>query len=113
MLPTHASVDTDVYVENIMSEMIDPSKYVVMGHVVNAYDDKREVVLRAQIAFFDRTNPVGDLPVSILRKDTTVFFDPHESKQVRVELLNEGPPPEGALRREPMLRIRRVREWTY
>ncbi len=103
----------EIQVESVRIETQSPGNYWLVGTVRNTTSEAREVTLRAQIVFFDRAAPEGDLPVALLRKDRTEILRAGEAREVRVTLLNEGTPPRGDLRLEPLLRIRRQRLWNY
>ena len=90
-----------------------PGKFLVTGTLQNPSPEAREVVVRGQLTFYDQSVPPGDIPLFILRKDTTLILKPSGSQSVEVPLINEGGLPRGALRIEPMLRVRRQRVWNY
>ena len=88
-------------------------RYFLEGLIENTTEDPREVVVRAQLSFFERGVPAGDVPVFILRKDLTLILKPGEGREMKIPLVDEGTRPKTALRIEPMLRVRRQREWVY
>ena len=88
-----------------------PFQYKVIGEVINKTAEAREVVLRAQVVFFDQSSPKGDIPVHVLRKDMTVILRGSEKRNVAAVLFQEGHPPDVRYRIEPELRIRRTRLW--
>ncbi|MCI0597439.1 MAG: hypothetical protein L0Z48_13015, partial [candidate division Zixibacteria bacterium] len=100
-----------INVEGVRATVISPARYELTGNVTNTSEDAREVTLRAQITFYDRTAPKGDLPLDYLRKDITEVLRPGENRAVRVVLLRSGAPLHDAVRLEPFLRIRRQRVW--
>ncbi len=90
-----------------------PDHYYVLGEVTNTTDKTREVILRAQVVFYDKAVPKGDLPVMVLRKDMTLILKSKEHKELRIPILKEGFLPRLDLRVEPELRLRRQRIWNY
>ncbi len=90
-----------------------PFQYKVQGTVVNETDHDREVVLRAEAVMYDETAPKGDLPVRVLRKDTTVILKAAEKRNVEITLIHEGRMPDVRFRVEPVLRVRRQRLWIF
>jgi hypothetical protein len=96
-----------------MLEQEPPDHYYVLGSVTNTTDKTREVILRAQVLFYDKAVPKGDLPVIVLRKDMTLILKPREKKELRIPILKEGFLPRLDLRVEPQLRLRRQRVWNY
>ena len=88
-------------------------RYSLEGKAVNTTEEPREVILRGIISFFDRSAPPGDIPVMSLQKDVTIILKSHEERDLSFEMINEGAKPQGALRTEPLIRIRRERVWKY
>ena len=103
----------EVAIGDISAESRTPNRYVLHGTVTNVVGDPREVILRAQIAFYDRTAPAGDLPLSVLRKDLTLILKSGESRKVTISMFREGTSMKGAIRMVPSIRVRRQREWNY
>ena len=103
----------EVSIKDILSREIAPLRYELSFQITNTTSDVREVTLRSQIELFDRSAPVGDLPVNILRKDQTMVLRAGESRDVMVHFVGEGPTPKGDLRVSPLVRIRRQRVWNY
>ncbi len=103
----------EIRIENVAADEKPPYGYWLRGSVSNQTDNPREVILRAQVAIFDKNSPPGDLPVRILRKDITIILKPREAKNAEVEFFNKGVLPKTDLRIEPLLRLRRQRIWNY
>ncbi len=101
----------EVSVDNVSLQQTQPFQYKVTGKVVNATEEPREVVLRAQAVFYDETAPKGDLPIRVLRKDITLVLRASETREVQAVLFEEGRLPDVRFRVEPELRIRRQRLW--
>ena len=102
-----------VTVSEVSSSRLAEDRFMVAGTVLNTSDEKREVVLRAQIAFYDTGAPVGDVPVMVLRKDVSIILKPKDEFETEVLLIHEGVFPKTALRQVPTFRVRRDREWKY
>lgn len=111
--PPSFSSPLNIDIHDVEAELLGPGKYLVRGSIFNGSDTPREITLRAQVTLYDRTSPKGDKPVSIIRKDFIIVLRTEETRELKISLLNEGTLPKGALRIEPMLRIRREREWMY
>ena len=105
--------DGEISIQGITYLVHSPHRYEVIGSMKNETEEPREVVYRAQLTFYEKTAPVGDKPAFLVRKDVTIILRPGERKKIRTVLLAEGTPPKGALRAEPILRIRRQRPWNY
>lgn len=90
-----------------------PDHYYVLGSATNTTGKTREVILRAQVLFYDKAVPKGDLPVIVLRKDVTLILKPQEKRELRIPILKEGFLPRLDLRVESQLRLRRQRVWNY
>lgn len=103
----------EIVIDGISLEQDPPDHYYVIGTVVNATNEPREVILRAQVLFYDNAVPKGDLPVIVLRKDKTMILKAQEKKTLRIPILKEGVLPRLDLRVEPQLRLRRQRVWNY
>ena len=103
----------EIQIEQTAVQEIPPDRYEMTALVRNKSTDSREVVLRAQLFFFDEASPPGDIPLMILRKDETIVLKNEESRMVRIRLINEGTLPKSRLRLEPEIRIRRQRPWNY
>lgn len=103
----------EIAIENVAVERKTSSQYVLSATVINQSPEPREVILRAQISFYDKAAPKGDLPVAVLRKDVTVVLRKEENRRLAVDLVEEGPKEKGSIRLEPSLRIRRQRPWSY
>lgn len=103
----------EIQIESISMEEKSVHHYVLTGQVINSSASPRDVILRAQVSFYDRAAPKGDLPVMVLRKDMNIVLRAGESRKVEATFLNEGDAPRGAVRAEPALRIRRQRPWSY
>lgn len=88
-------------------------RYSLSAPVTNTTGDPREVTLRGLISFYDRTSPMGDIPVMQLRKDITLILRPGEERQIDMNMIAEGSLPAGALRKEALVRLRRQRVWHY
>ena len=104
---------SEIQVEAVRVDDQSPSKYILKGTLVNCTIDSREVIYLAQISFYEKAAPSGDLPASILRKNGSVVLRPGERRDVAVDFVSESTPPKGSIRLEPSLRIRRQREWNY
>ena len=103
----------DIQIENVSVDSTSQGHYLLKATVINAFPEASEVVLRAQIVFYDKSAPKGDLPVMILRKDMTLVLKQGENREAQFQLLNEGTYPPGSLRMEYQCRVRRQREWKY
>lgn len=103
----------EIQLDNIQLVSHLPDRYEVSVNITNAAFNSREIVLRAQVFFYDAASPKGDIPVMILRKDETIVMKSGEQRTITVKLINEGILPKGRLRLEPEIRIRRQREWNY
>ena len=103
----------EIQIQNVSVEAQSASRYVLNGTVENTTPETREVILRGQVAFYEKASPEGDLPVAILRKDVSMVLKSKESRLLHIILLNEGTAPKGSLRLQPILRIRRQRPWNY
>ena len=101
----------EISVRNVRLQDKPPFQYIVRGTVVNETDHDREVVLRAQVVMYDQTAPKGDLPVRVLRKDKTIILKASESREVEMNVIQEGNMPDVRFRAEPVLRVRRQRLW--
>ena len=102
-----------VTISQITHEAVTLSKYKITGVVSNYSPEDRDLVLRAQIAFYRQDGMAGEAPEWILRKDFTRVVRSGDSQLIEVELMDDTGPPKGSFRRVPMLRIRRDREWKY
>lgn len=102
-----------IQITNISAREVSEGHYVLEGLVSNKTTNPKELVLRAQITFYDRTAPRGDLPLAVLRKDITIILKSGEERSLQIPLINEGKRWHGAVRLEPFLRIRRQRAWNY
>ncbi len=112
--PVSISAADEIQIENVLIDAKSPLRhYELSAAAANSSEAPRDVILRGQIAFYDKAAPQGDVPVMILRKDMNVVLRAKESRTVRFDLLNEGAVPVGSLRLEPSVRIRRNREWNY
>lgn len=111
--PSSLCVWEDIAIQDVMINRIAEDKYEVTGNVINQTEQPRELVLRGQVTFYDRTAPKGDKPVMILRRDITQVLKVKESRIVKILLIDEGATEETSLRPEPMLRVRRNRIWHY
>jgi hypothetical protein len=103
----------EVTLEKTEAKESSPGRYEVSAVFYNHTPEAREVVLRAQLFFFEEFAPAGDLPAMVLRKDETVILKRREGRRVTVVLLNEGTLPKAKLRLKPEIRIRRQRKWQY
>ncbi len=103
----------EIIIQNITASQSAADKYMVAGKVTNQSKEPRELVLRGQLTFYDRTAPKGDKPVMILRRDVTKVFKPGQTRRVKIPLIDEGATEKTSVRYEPMLRIRRNRIWNY
>ena len=103
----------DVHVDKIRYEEKKANFYVLSGTLTNDGGSPREAVVRGQLTFYDKASPKGDVPVAVVRKDITVVLRTGEIRNLEIPLYNEGRMPAGSFRAEPMLRIRREREWNY
>lgn len=103
----------EISIENVAAARETADRYAVTATVHNAGEATREVFLRAQLAFYDRSSPRGDLPEMILRKDAIEILKGGETRSLHFTLFEEGVRPRGAFRREPSVRIRRERVWHY
>jgi hypothetical protein len=101
----------EIHIDGVGIQEKPPFQYFLNGTVSNQTTDIREVVLRGQVVFYDRTAPKGDLPVRVLRKDITLILRPSESRNVQMQFFLEGNLPKTPLRVEPVLRQRRQRIW--
>lgn len=108
-----ARAQESIHVTNLSAAKLAWDQFQLHAEIENRTEVDQEVVFRAQITFYDRSAPVGDLPVSILRKDFIKILKVREKKVITVDLINEGSAIPGAVRMEPMLRVRREREWNY
>ena len=111
--PTFLQAYPDIKIENISLQMETPNKYLLFGNVKNETDKTKEVILRGQLTFYDRSSPKGDVPAAIIRKDITIILKAGEARNLEIILLNEGTTPEGALRMEPNIWLRRQKDWNY
>ena len=111
--PRPAQAVGEIKIEKVGLRTFSPDHYFVTGQVSNTTQDSREVVLRAQVLFYEKGSPKGDIPAMILRKDRTLVLRPLETRKVKTRLLNEGDLPRSELRLEPVLRVRRQRPWNY
>ena len=100
-------------VSNVAYSQTAPGKFLVTGNIQNPTPEPREVVARGLLTFYDQTPPKGDVPLFSLRKDTTMVLAAGETRALEVLLINEGGMPRGALRVEPVIRVRRQRIWNY
>ena len=103
----------EIQVEGVSVDVAAPGRYVLSGTIRNRTEDPREVTFRAQVTAYDKSSPKGDVPVIVIRKDQTIILRPREKRKIEVTLFDEGIPPEGSLRYEPMIRVRRQRLWFY
>ena len=106
-LPNQIDVSNVGYAESA------PGKFLVTGNLQNPTRETREIVVRGLLTFYDKTAPKGDVPIFVLRKDVTIILKAGEGRSVEISLINEGGMPRGALRIEPVLRVRRQRIWNY
>ena len=90
-----------------------PTQHFVRANLHNTSDQMMETVVRSELAFYDRNSPEGDLPVHVLKKDQSFILKPQETLPLEAKFLEEGAPPSIPLRIEPLVRIRREREWKY
>jgi hypothetical protein len=112
-LVSQAFAANEVQVEKLTLKKDPPDRYEISATVHNKSKERREVVLRAQVFFYDETSPAGDIPVMILRKDETVYLNRGEGRRIEFRLINEGTLPKVRMRLEPEVRIRRQRVWQY
>jgi hypothetical protein len=103
----------EIKIDKISVQQHSPDRYEVSAVLYNQTAEAREVVLRAQLFFFEDFAPKGDKPAMILRKDETIVLQRKEGRTVSVILLNEGTLPKAKLRLDPEIRIRRQRAWQY
>ena len=103
----------EIQISNISLTEKAASKFLLSGDVVNTSNEPREVILRSQISFYDRSSPERDVPVAVIHKDMTIILKPQESRRLDIPIINEGAMPKTAIRTEPSLRIRRQRVWNY
>ena len=87
--------------------------YLVQCEIANTTDEAREVILRAAIHIYEKASPKGDLPLMVLRKDSTIVLRPQETRALQIPILNEGDYPRGSFRTEATVRIHRQRPWSY
>lgn len=111
-LPVAAAMG-EIQIDSLAVQEYPPHHYDVSAMMNNKTAETREVVLRAQLFFFEQAAPPGDLPVMILRKDETVVLKAGKRRSITVKLIHEGKLPKGSLRMEPEIRIRRQRVWNY
>ena len=110
---TDARAQGEIVIEGVSAEQRTPTKYLVVGKVRNRTQESREVILRAQVVFYDKAAPKGDVPAANVWKDVTLVIWPNENRKIEIPLILEGGKPAGSLRMEPGLRLRRQREWMY
>lgn len=104
---------SQISVSNISYSETEPGKFLLSGDLQNPTQEPREVVIRGLLTVYDQTAPKGDLPLFALRKDMTLILRSGEGRTVEIPLINEGGTPRGALRIEPLIRVRRQRVWNY
>lgn len=102
-----------IHISDVTVKESTDKRFVVEGRLTNMTEESRDVIFRAQLFFYDKTAPKGDLPVSILRRDKNIVLKPWESRKVNEVFVSEAKSPRGSLRLEPLMRIRRQREWNY
>ncbi len=106
-------VTEEIQIENIAYAPKTADHFIVSWEGVNATTEKREIIFRAQLLFFETGSPKGDLPAMILRKDMTAILRPGERRALEAVLRNEGTSLKGSLRLEPTVRVKQNREWYY
>ncbi len=110
--PLSFSVE-EIWIRNVNWEPKGAGKFFLGAEVTNMTSEPREAILRAQLSFYDKASPHGDVPLSILRKDTTIILKAYEKRRLELILIDEGSPLQAELRIEPSLRLRRQRVWNY
>jgi hypothetical protein len=103
----------EIRITNVAARQKTPGKFILTANVANSTGEPREVVFRAQLTFYDKTSPPGDLPATVVQKDFTIILKAGQERSLEVPIILEGKLPPGSLRMEPSLRIRRQREWMY
>ena len=111
--PLPAATAAEVRIEGVGFEAKSPSHYVVRGTVSNETAESRDLILRAQMTFYDKAAPRGDVPAAVLRKDIAIVLKAGETRALEIPMIEEGTHPKGSFRVEPSIRIRRSREWNY
>ncbi len=108
-----ARAEGEILIKNISLEELPPFQYKVKGLVSNNTGQAREVVLRGEVVVYDRSAPKGDVPVRVLRRDSTIVLKAREKRIVTLDFLLEGRMPDVPLRNQPVLRVRRQKPWNY
>lgn len=114
-IPYHPSALAvrEILISEVTLEQKSFQDHQLSAKVQNTTNESREVTLRAQIFFFNRNSPPGDLPINILRKDHVMVLKPQEIRNLEVKFVEEGGHRLEPLRLEPQVRVRRQREWKY
>lgn len=113
IFPRASQAAGEVTLQKISSKQLSFERYEISAVIYNQTPEPREVVLRAQIFFFEDFAPKGDKPAMILRKDETIILKRREGRAIKIILINEGDLPKAKLRLKPEIRIRRQRVWNY
>jgi hypothetical protein len=103
----------EIQIESIVSRRVSFDRYLITARLINATNEPREVTLHAQLSFYDKTAPIGDRPVMIIRKELSVVLKKKQTKKFRVSLINEGVQPKAPMRFEPILRVQRQKVWNH
>ena len=104
---------SQINVNNVAYVQTAPGKFTLSGNIQNPTSEPREIVVRGILSFYDQSVRKGDVPLFTLRKDTTIVLTSSESRLLEIPLMNEGEMPRGAVRIEPVIRVRRQRIWNY
>jgi hypothetical protein len=107
------STRAEVQISNVTLTENSLDEHWVHGEILNNSPEVREVTFRTQVIFYERNSPRGDLPLNVLRKDQTIILKAQEKRLVDVKFIEQGGRPLLPIRAEPLMRVRREREWKY